>query len=221
MDAGLTYQTRYWVDDMFMITALQTQAYRATGDKVYLDRAATEAASYLDKLQKPNGLFFHAPDTPVFWGRGNGWFAVGMAELLLELPADHPQRARIFDGYKKMMAGLLANQGPDGMWRQLIDKPDFWPETSSTGMFTFAIATGVRKSWLPEADYKPAARKAWIALCSYLDDNANIRDVCEGTGTAGPRAEDATLQYYRTRRKLTGDLHGHAAVIWAAWAMTQ
>ena len=29
---GLTWQTRMWIDDMFMITAVQAQAYRATGD---------------------------------------------------------------------------------------------------------------------------------------------------------------------------------------------
>src|SRR5215472_18273871 len=30
---GLTSQTRFWIDDMYMITAAQVQAYRATGDK--------------------------------------------------------------------------------------------------------------------------------------------------------------------------------------------
>jgi unsaturated rhamnogalacturonyl hydrolase len=220
LNAGLTVQTRFWVDDMFMITGLQVQAFRATGDKVYLDRAATEMAAYLDRLQKPNGLFFHAEDVPFYWGRGDGWFAVGMAELLMELPADHPQRARVMDGYKKMMAGLLKNQAEDGMWRQLIDKPESWPETSSTGMFTFGMAVGVRKGWLPEAEYKPAARKAWVALCGYLDENANLREVCAGTGKASPGTEARQLQYYLDRPKNIGDLHGQAAVVWAAWAMT-
>ena len=30
---GYSYQTRLWIDDMFMITALQSQAYLATGDE--------------------------------------------------------------------------------------------------------------------------------------------------------------------------------------------
>jgi rhamnogalacturonyl hydrolase YesR len=34
---GLTWQTRMWIDDMFMITAVQSQAYRATGDRKYID----------------------------------------------------------------------------------------------------------------------------------------------------------------------------------------
>ena len=72
---GLTSETRFWIDDMYMITAVQVQAYRATGDAKYVDRAALEMAAYLDKLQQPNGLFFHAADVPFFWGRGNGWVA--------------------------------------------------------------------------------------------------------------------------------------------------
>ena len=55
---GLTSETRYWIDDMYMITILQVQAYRATGEKKYLDRAAREMVAYIDKLQQPNGLFY-------------------------------------------------------------------------------------------------------------------------------------------------------------------
>src|SRR5580765_286292 len=136
---GITREARYWVDDMFMISAVQVQAYRATGDKKYLDRAALATATYLDKLQQPNGLFFHALDSPFYWGRGNGWYAAGMTEWLSELPTDHPKRARILDGYKKMMASLLRYQSDGGLWRQLVDKPESWLETSGTGMFAFAM----------------------------------------------------------------------------------
>jgi rhamnogalacturonyl hydrolase YesR len=45
-DSGYTWQTRIWIDDMFMITAVQTQAYRATGDRKYIDRAAREITDY-------------------------------------------------------------------------------------------------------------------------------------------------------------------------------
>ena len=49
-----------------------------------------------------------------------------------------------------MMAGLLANQMDNGMWRQLIDKPESWPESSGTAMFAFAMVTGVKSGWLDE-----------------------------------------------------------------------
>lgn len=209
---GLTWQTRMWIDDMFMITALQAQAFRATGEKKYIERAAKEMVVYLDEIQQPNGLFYHAPDVPFFWGRGDGWMAAGMSELLRSLPADNPDRPRILEGYKKMMAALLQHQGADGMWRQLIDKPESWPETSSTGMFTFAFVTGVKNGWLDAKTYGPAAHKAWLALGTYLTPEADIREVCQGTN----KKDD--YQYYIDRERITGDMHGQAPLLWTASA---
>jgi len=209
---GLTLQTRFWIDDMYMVTIAQVQAFRATGDTKYLDRAALEMSSYLDKLQQPDGLFYHAPDVPFFWGRGDGWVAAGMAELLSSLPKNHPRRARIMDGYLKMMKALLRYQDKNGMWHQLIDHPESYPETSCTGMFTFAMITGVNNGWLNKT-YAAAARKGWLGLISYLEPNGDIRDVCEGTGKKND------LQYYLDRKRLTGDLHGQAPVLWCATAL--
>jgi rhamnogalacturonyl hydrolase YesR len=46
---GLSAETRYWIDDMYMLTILQLEAFRAIGDTKYLDRSAREMVSYLDK----------------------------------------------------------------------------------------------------------------------------------------------------------------------------
>ncbi len=210
---GLTDQTRFWIDDMFMITAVQLQAYRATGNAKYLDCAALEMISYLDKLQQPNGLFYHAPDVPFFWGRGDGWVAAGMAEMLRSLPQNHPRRARIMEGYRKMMASLLTFQDENGMWHQLIDHPEAWPETSCTAMFTFAMITGVKNGWLDKKKYGRAARKGWLGLITYLDPNGDVREVCVGTG------KQNSLQYYLDRPRITGNLHGQAPVLWCASAL--
>lgn len=219
---GITAEARYWVDDMYMISAVQTQAYRATGDLKYLDHAALATATYLDKLQQPNGLFFHAADSPFYWGRGNGWYAAGMTELLRSLPKKHPRRARILEGYRKMMAALLKFQGEDGLWRQLVDRPDAWPETSGTGMFTFALVTGVKQGWLDARTYGPAARRAWLGLVRHIDGDANVTDVCVGTNKAfqevGPDLEKQ-LKFYLERDRKTGDLHGQAPVLWTATAL--
>jgi len=219
---GITAEARYWIDDMFMITAVQVQAFRATNDRKYLDRAAITMAAYLDKLQKPNGLFVHAPDSPFYWGRGNGWVAAGMAELLRSLPKNHPQRARILKGYLTMMASLLKYQAADGLWRQLIDHPDVWAETSSTGMFTFAMVTGVKNGWLPAKTYGPAARRAWLGLVKHLDKDANVTDVCVGTNKANAEVgsdPQVQLKYYLDRQRRTGDLHGQSPILWSASAL--
>lgn len=221
---GITREARYWVDDVYMICAVQVQAYRATGNMKYLDRAALTTATYLDKLQQPNGLFHHAADSPFFWARGNGWFAAGMTELLSELPVDHPKRARIMEGYKKMMATLLKYQSDEGQWRQLVDKPEAWLESSGTGMFAFAMVTGVKRGWLDAETYGPAARKAWLALVNNLDRNGNVKDVCVGTNKAAREVgtdPEAQLKYYLERRRNTGDLHGQAPILWMAAALLQ
>lgn len=207
---GMTWQTRMWIDDMFMITAVQSQAYRATGDETYINRAAKEMVLYLDTLQKPNGLFYHAPDVPFFWGRGDGWMAAGMSELLRSLPKNNPDHPRIMQGYKTMMASLLKYQAEDGMWRQLIDDPQSWKETSCTGMFASAFITGVKEGWLDAATYGPAAKKAWLVLITYINKDGDITEVCEGTNKKNDR------QYYLDRKRNVGDLHGQAPLLWCA-----
>lgn len=215
MDQGLTWQTRFWIDDMYMITMAQGQMFRASGDRKYIDRAAKEMVAYLDKLQKPNGLFFHAPDVPFFWGRGIGWMAAGMSELLLSLPKDNPDRTRILEGYRKLMATLKDTQGKDGMWRQLVDDPKSWPETSCTGMFTFAMVTGVKQGWLEPEVYGPVARNAWIALAGYVHGNGDVCEVCLGTDKKNSR------EYYLKRPRILGDMHGQAALLWSATALSK
>jgi rhamnogalacturonyl hydrolase YesR len=212
-DKGFTPQTRIWIDDMYMITLVQIEAYRATGDHKYVDRAAREMVMYLDTLQRPNGLFYHAPDVPFFWGRGNGWMAAGMSELLLSLPKNNPDRTRIMEGYKKMMASLLKYQAENGTWRQLIDEPEAWTETSGTGMFAFAMITGVKNGWLDKKTYAPAARKAWLGLLPFIDANNDTHEVCEGTSKKNDR------QYYFDRKRNIGDLHGQAPILWCATAL--
>src|SRR3974390_2073139 len=114
-----------------------------------------------------------------------------------------------------MRKALLANQGADGMWRQLIDHPEAWPETSSTGMFTFAMITGVKNGWLKESVYGPAGRKAWLALYKYINADGDISNVCEGTNKKND------LQYYLDRKRNTGDDHGQAPVMWCASALVR
>lgn len=210
---GITAEARYWIDDMYMVPLLQVQAFRATGDAKYLDRAALAMASYFDRLQRENGLFHHGENAPFYWGRGNGWMAAGSAELLRSLPRDHPRRERIMAGYQKMMKGLQETQSESGLWRQLIDRPASWPESSGSAMFAFGMVTGVKHGWLDEKTYGPASRKAWLALVDLLDEKALLREVCVGTD------KGFSEEFYMQRPRVAGDLHGQAPMMWTASAL--
>lgn len=212
---GFSWQTRLWIDDMFMITIIQSQAYKTTGNRTYVDRAAKEMVMYLDELQRPNGLFYHAPDVPFYWGRGNGWMASGMTELLRYLPADNPDRPRIMEGYLLMMKNLKVYQAQSGMWNQLVDDPACWPETSGTAMFAYAMITGVKLGWLDKDEYAPVARKAWMALIPYINAEGDVTEVCVGTNKKNDR------RYYYDRPRRAGDYHGQAPLLWCAFALME
>ncbi len=210
---GLTGLTRFWVDDMYMVGSLQVQAYKSTNDKIYLDRAALQLKTYIEKLQRPNGLFYHRDDAPFYWGRGNGWAAAAMTELLLALPKEHQYYNVILAAYQKMMITLTGFQGEDGMWHQLLDDPESYPESSCTGMFLFALASGIDNGWLPFDKNSANVENAWNALAGYVNEKGEVENVCVGTN-----AKD-NKKHYLTRPKSTGNFHGQAAVLWAATAM--
>ena len=201
--------------DVNMFGSLPLELYLVTKDKKYIDRAAKEMVMYLDELQRPNGLFYHAPDVPYYWGRGNGWMAAGMTELLQCLPKNHKDRPRILQGYRTMMESLKKYQNPEGLWNQLIDQSDCWTETSGSAMFTFAFIKGVKNGWLNAEEYAPAARKAWIALVSYLNDKNQVREICVGTNKKNSK------QYYYDRPRRTGDYHGQGPYLWCAAALME
>lgn len=207
-ETGLTRQARFWVDDIWMIGALQVEAWRLTGEPRFLDRAALTASAYLARLQQPSGLFHHGPDAPFVWGRGNGWVAAGLAEILSALPESHPQRAPVLAGYRRMMEALLAYQGPTGLWNQLVDRPTAWPESSGSAMFAFAFLRGVNQGLLPATPYRAAATLAWTGLSRQLEPDGRLRGVCVGTG------QSTDMQFYLDRPVVTGDLHGQAALMW-------
>ena len=215
LNEGLSWQTRYWIDDMFMVTTIQSQAYLATKDPKYIDRTARQMVSYLGKIQRPNGLFHHSPTAPFFWGRGNGWMAAGMTELLSVLPKDNEHYGIIMESYRKMMDTLAEYQKEDGLWAQLVDDPSVWSETSGSAMFTYAMIKGVRRGWLPKEKFEPIVNKAWKALVDRIDDRGDIADVCEGTNQSSEK------DFYLGRRRLLGNMHGQAPILWCATAFLE
>jgi rhamnogalacturonyl hydrolase YesR len=119
-----------WVDDMFMGVPFLVRWAEYKRDPAALDDAARQIINYAARLQDRDGVFFHAyfvneqRPNGFKWGRGNGWVAVAMAELLSALPGDHPRRAAVLDIYRRQMAGLRSRQDPSGLWHQVIDHPE-------------------------------------------------------------------------------------------------
>ena len=112
------------------------------------------------------------------------------------------------------MASLLNYQGTDGMWHQLLDNQDSFAEPSCTGMFLFAMVTGLDLGILPFEEYAPAIVKAWNALSTnFVNEKGEVIDVCMWTNAK------KRVSYYTKRPRITGDYHGQAAVLWATTAL--
>jgi rhamnogalacturonyl hydrolase YesR len=214
---SLSAYSRFWVDDMYMIGSLQTQAYKSTNKTIYLNNAARTLWRYEDSLQQPNGLFYHSyfNNALFYWGRGNGWAAASTAELLSVLPADHPQRPAIMTSYKSQMDALYKNQDPTGMWHQLVDNKTTFIESSCTAMFIFGLATGLDHGWIAGDTFKVAVKKGWTALAGYFDTVNGLKNVCIGLNALADSAN------YTKHAMATGDTHGTASFIWAATAMVR
>ena len=104
------------------------------------------------------------------WGRGNGWVIAALARVLEQLPPNDPHRGEFITMLQTMAAALKPLQGADGMWRaSLLDPAEVPnPETSSTALYTFALAWGVRHGYLDTATYRPVVARAWNGMTTLV-----------------------------------------------------
>jgi unsaturated rhamnogalacturonyl hydrolase len=209
-ETGIAAHGQGWTDDMFMTSAILARTSRFPERASDLDAAAHLLIDYAGRLQRPDGIFVHATEGPFAWGRGNGFAALGLIEVLSALPDRHPLREQILGLYRRQMAAVRAAQAPDGAWRQVIDEPGAYREETATAMLATAMARGIRWGWL-DSTYLDTVRRAWRALAAHVGDDGSLVDVCAGTG-AGP-----TRQYYLDRPAITGfDDRGGAMALAAA-----
>ena len=166
-------------EDMFMAGALLGRAYRQTGQRRYVD---VLTQFLLDgEIQQDNGLFWHCRPAPFYWGRGNGFAALGLTEALTYLPDDHPARADITDMYLDLLDALRELQRQSGMLPQVLDFPGSYDEFTATCMMGYSIPRGLRRGWLDE-DWRPALDLAWQGVSERIDDVGNVIDACASTG---------------------------------------
>ena len=180
-----------WADDLYMSVPFLCRYATFKKDAAILDDAARQFAGFKKRLYMPNKkLMAHVYDfrrdmhTGVPWGRGNGWTIFSLSELLQVLPADHKARPELLSFFRELADGFLAVQDESGMWHQVLDMPESYPESSCTSMFICAYSRGIRNSWF-EGDtsrYRAAAMKAWNALerCA-IDKKGNLYGVCRGS----------------------------------------
>lgn len=216
---GYYMESTLWADDLYMSTPFLVRYYKLTGDHQWLDDAARQFLLYKKYLYLSDmNLMSHVYDfkchmaNRIPWGRGNGWVLFSLSELLEMMPEDHRDRGELLAFFRDFSEGLLARQGKNGLWHQVLTDEASFEETSCTSMFIYAFARGVRFGWLDKPRlYADAVRKAWSGLIDHVfEGNGSVHGVCCGSKYS------YSPDYYKFELKaVTNDPHGIGIVLLA------
>jgi unsaturated rhamnogalacturonyl hydrolase len=198
-----------WADDLYMSVPFLVRMGKLTGDKKYYDDAIKQIINFDKYLWDPqNQIYWHNWYSDVqrngvaHWGRCNGWIMLAQIHLLDLLPANHPKRPELLRLLEKQILGIAHFQSPEGLWHQLLDKPDSYLESSASAMFVYGIAHAINKGWIDKR-YATIARNGWEGLKKYkINDLGQLKDICVGTGIQD------NLVFYYTRPVGLNEKHG-------------
>src|SRR3990172_5026478 len=187
-----------WCDALFMAPPSFARMYQAIGDTSYLKYAVDHWWITSDYLYSKEDSIFYRDDRffdrrsqngkKIFWCRGNGWVAAGLARMLNIIPHSHPSRIKFEKQFKEMAHKLLSLQREHGLWTASLHDPDELPlgESSGSAFFTFALTWGINNGLLDKEVFEPAVKKAWSALCANVNEWGRLGYVQQVAGDPYP-----------------------------------
>jgi unsaturated rhamnogalacturonyl hydrolase len=208
------HEMTLWADDLYMSVPFLARMGNLTGEKKYFDDALKQVFNFTKYLWNPyKELYYHCYYSDLerngvaHWGRCNGWVMMAQVHLMNFLPEDHPQREDLRKNLEQQILGIAKYQNEDGLWHQVLDKTDSYPESSCSAMFVYSIARAVNEGWIDKR-YASIALRGWQGLKEHkITHDGQLKDICVGTGI-----ED-NLAFYYNRPARTNENHGLGAII--------
>ena len=179
-------QTWSWCDALFMAPAVYIQMSTLTGDSKYIDFMNEEFHKTYNHLYSPEDSLFFRDDSyfdqtesngkKIFWGRGNGWVAAGLANMLKRMPQESGYRPFYEALFVKLCTRLARSQDSKGFWHASLLNPEAYPapETSATSLITYALAYGINSHLLDRKTFYPVVVKAWGSLADAIDPDGRL-----------------------------------------------
>jgi unsaturated rhamnogalacturonyl hydrolase len=239
-DGGFWHKQRYtnqmWLDGIYMAEPFYcamgpylkdpTSAYDEVARQIQLIDTHTYDAR--------TGLHHHGWDAakvqpwadPVtgcssnFWGRGEGWLAMALVDVLDTFPTNHPARAQIIATLQKTAAGIVKWQDAQtGLWWQVLDaggRKGNYQEATASAMFVYALAKGVNHGYLSR-DLIPAIQKGYAGIIQNFirsdgADRSSLTQCCQVAGLGGAPGSghyrDGSFNYYISEPIVANDLKG-------------
>lgn len=97
------------------------------------------------------------------WGRGLGWYAIGLIDSWNELPENHPYKAELTQNVISFAKMAIANQKENGAWSWLILNKDSQNDSSTVATLAWFLANA---AILPEIS--TACNVAQVKALHYL-----------------------------------------------------
>ena len=169
----------FWVDSFYMLPPFLAK-------EGCFDEAVRQMNGWWNALSdREAGLLSHRWDDRTrqfirrdFWGVGNGWAAAGLCRVASLLP-EHmaEQKQSLIQKLRILLPAALSFQRPDGMFHDVLDRPDSFPEVNCGQMLAYTIYRGAAAGWA-EPDWIEAAERARAAAMCSVDAYGLVRNVC-------------------------------------------
>ena len=225
-----------WIDAIQMAMPVYAKYAKLTGERKYLDYAMNSYRWSRDTLagglfNKQEGLWWRDKDyvppykesdgNNCYWSRGNGWVYAALVRVMKTLPKSDKAYKELKKDFILMSRALVKCQREDGFWNVSLVSPVTYggPEMTSTSLFLYGMAWGVRNGILKQKDYATVMEKAWKAMASCVHPNGFLgwnqgtgKDPSAGqpvTFTSVPDFEDygtgcfmlGAIEYYKLTKK--------------------
>ena len=205
-----------WSDDMFMSCPFIVRLGNIKQDKFYYEEAIRQFLGFKKRLWMADEkifshIFFLDTNEPnnIPWGRGNGWVYVALSDALINIPDGFPGKDELMKFYLDYTEGIVNCQDSDGLWHQVLNRPDSYQETSCTGMFMLGLSRGVNNGWISR-DYIKNIKLAYNGLLNKkIASDGNVYDVCMGSSNS------KQVEYYMNLGAVDNDDHGTGVILTA------
>lgn len=235
------YPYQMWLDGLYMGEPFYAEYSMFFNEDNWNDIANQFVWMEKHSRDPKTGLLYHGWDeskqqkwankttgqSPHFWGRAMGWYAMGLIDVLEYFPENNPRRSELIAILNRTAAAVEKVQDKkSGVWWDILDlggKEKNYLESSASAMFVYALARGVREGYLPEK-YMKAASTGWAGIKKeFIKTNAQGQTDWEGTvsvsGLGGNPYRDGSYDYYMTEKLRTNDAKGLGPAIRAALEM--
>nr|WP_301003652.1 glycoside hydrolase family 88 protein [Arsukibacterium sp.] len=231
------YPHQLWLDGVYMGMPFLAAYSKAFEQGHAYEEVVKEFTISRDKLRDPaTGLYYHAWDeakqqnwadkdtglASQFWGRGLGWLAMALVDVLEIIPEQETAlRQPLLDMTAELAEALVKVQdSKTGVWYQILDKPDApgnYLESSASGMFTYFFAKGVNNGYL-DPRYKATALQAYQGLVDefilvHPDDSISLVNTVQVAGLGFGR--DGSYDYYMSEPLFRNDAKANGPFIMA------